>query len=133
MVKRQKQHPPERPFMKLSVEEMAAKVQQKDAQLGRRNCLILVLFFALFVMSLLVLSWFYGEWFFHTLGAAWQVVQSIWNLQWWQAGAILFEYKLSFFLLGIFAGFLLFLFVAFQIGEMLVDLLWDWLGSLFGG
>ncbi|MCB0063998.1 MAG: hypothetical protein KDE19_17870 [Caldilineaceae bacterium] len=133
MAKRQKQQLPERPFMKLSVEEMAAQVQLRDEQLGRRNCLVLVLFFAFFFISISVLSWFYGQWFLTTLSAAWQVLHSIWNLQWWQAAAIVFEYKLSFFLLGIFAGFLLFLFVAFQIGEMLIDFIWDWLGSLFGG
>jgi hypothetical protein len=67
-----------------------------------------------------------------TVGAAWQVVISAWNLEWWQAGTILFEYKLSFFIMGILAGFVLFLFIVLEIGEILFELVWDWVTSWFG-
>lgn len=122
---------PERPFMNLSVEEMAAKVQQRNVELGRRNCLVLSLFALGLLVATAVCFWFYGTWILHTLSAFGQVLHALWSLEWWRAGALLFEYKLSFFIMGILVGFAVFLFVVLQIGEMLLDLLWDWVGSLF--
>lgn len=122
----------ERAFMNLSVEEMAAKVRARDAQLGRRNCLILVLFSLGTLILLAVGFWIYGSWIMETVGAFGRVVSAIANLNWMHAGAILLEYRLSFFLMGILVGFFLFLFIVFQIGEILIDLIWDWVGSLFG-
>lgn len=122
---------PERPFMNLSVEEMAAKVQQRDAELGRRNCLVLALFAIGLLGAVGVGFWFYGAWIVHTMSAFGQVVLAMWQFEWWRAGALLFEYKLSFFVMGILVGFFVFLFVVLQIGEMLLDLLLDWVGSIF--
>jgi len=122
---------PDKPFMNLSVEEMSARIQARDQELNRRNCLVLTLLLIAFGLLLLVGAWFYGAWMVETIGALRQLSVLLWNLEWWAAGQILLHYKLSFFVLGIFVGFFLFLFITFQIGEMLFDLIWDWISSFF--
>jgi hypothetical protein len=122
---------PERPFMNLSVDEMAAQINTNTQALDRRNCLILALFFGCALLASVVGFWFYGEWLMETVSAFWQVGVYLWQWEWWLAAQLLFHYKISFFLLGIIVGFALFLFVIFQIGELLVDLLWDAISSLF--
>lgn len=131
MLNKSKKSQPDKPFMNLSVEEMSAQIQARDEKLKRRNCLILVLFFATFAVAIFVGAWFYGAWMLETVGAVGRLVGSLWRLEWLAAGQILFQYKLSFFVLGIFAGFILFLFITFQIGEMLIDLIWEGISSFF--
>ena len=131
MRKQQKKDTTERPFMNLSVAEMSAAVQEREARLNQRNCLLLLLFFGFCALGLLVGIWFYGGWMVETLAAAWAVLRSLWALQWWQAATLILEYRLSFFLLGIGVGFLIFLFIMLQIGELLIELLWDGITSLF--
>jgi len=126
-----KKSQPDKAFMNISVEEMSAKIQARDQELNRKNCFILILFFVAFVLVILVGAWYYGAWMLETVGAVGQLVGSLWRLEWLAAGQIFLQYKLSFFLLGIFAGFILFLFIVFQIGEILIDLTLEGLSSLF--
>ena len=118
-------------FMNLSLDEMSARIAARDQQLTRRNGVIALTFFALLAICSLIAAYFYGEWLLETLGAAWQVGAAVGRWEWWQALTIAFQYKLSFFILGIVFGFFVFLFVTFQIGEWLVETAWDWLNSLW--
>jgi len=118
-------------FANASLEEMATRVQQQERLTNRRNYVILLIFFLLLGIATAAGAYFYGHWVMETAGAAWQVVLAVWRLEWWHALSLLFEYKLSFLILGIVIGFGIFLFVALQIGDMLVDLIWDLITSLF--
>ncbi|MFZ4656813.1 MAG: hypothetical protein ACOYNY_07375 [Caldilineaceae bacterium] len=66
-----------------------------------------------------------------TVGALWQMGSALWRLEWWQAGAILLEYKLSFFLFGLLAGVVVALVVVFQVIETLLDLMVKGVSALF--
>lgn len=131
MLNKNKKSTPDKPFMNLSIDEMSTRIAARDQELTRRNRLILLPFLLVSLALLILGIWLYGAWLAETLGAIWLLGLSIWRLEWWAAGQILFHYKLSFFLFGIVAGFFLFLFITFQIGEMLIDLLWDGISALF--
>ncbi len=131
VLNKQKTTESEQPFMNLSIEEMSARISARDKELHRRNLLILGTFFAGLLIAFGIGAWYYGEWMLETAGALWQLGASLWHLEWWRAGQILFQYKLSFFLFGLIGGFFLFLFITFQIGELLVELLWDGITALF--
>ncbi len=118
-------------FANATLEEMAARVKQYEQQTDRRNYIILLGFFVLLSISLAFGAYFYGHWVMETVRAAGGMVWSVWHLEWWQALAIFFEYKLSFLILGVVLGFGLFLFITLQIGEILVDMIWDALNGLF--
>lgn len=118
-------------FTNATLEEMAARIRQREQQTNRRNYIILLFFFLLLGSGVAVGAYFYGDWVVETVRAAWHVAVAIWQLEWWQALSLLFEYKLSFLILGVVVGFGLFLFITLQIGEMLVDLIWDMITSLF--
>lgn len=129
---RKRQQSTKKEFMKLSVEEMSAQVRARDETLQKRNCLLVVLFLFFSVVIFGIGMWFYGGWVMETAGAFWQFAVLIWQFEWWEAGSILFQYRLSFFLMGIFVGFFLFIFIVFQIGEMLLELIWDTITGFFG-
>ena len=131
MLNKRKVTKPERPFMNLSVEEMAAQINTNTRALERRNYLILAIFFGCALIAMMIGLWFYGEWLIETVGAFWQVGVYLWQWEWWLAAQLFFHYKISFFLLGVIVGFGLFLFVVFQIGEMLLDFLWDTVSAIF--
>lgn len=118
-------------FMNLSLDEMSARIAARDQQLTRRNGAFVLAFLGLLVIGSLLAFYFYGDWIAETLGAAWQVGTAMGRWEWWQAMTIAFQYKLSFFILGIVIGFFVFLFVTFQIGEWIVETAWDWLNSLW--
>lgn len=118
-------------FSNASLEEMADRVQKRDQITSRRNLVLLLSFFALLALAIVVGLFFYGQWLTETIGALWQMGSAIWNLEWWQAGAILLEYKLSFFLLGMLVGVIVALFIVFQVVETLFDLVVDGISSLF--
>lgn len=118
-------------FANATLEEMAARVQRQERLTDRRNYVILLIFFLLLGSVTAISAYFYGHWVMETVGAAWQVALAVWHLEWWQALSLLFAYKLSFLILGIIIGFGIFLFVTLQIGELLVDLIWDLITSLF--
>lgn len=118
-------------FMNLTLEEMSARVAARDRQLSRRNGIIVLAFLGLSLLSTLLAFYFYGDWIAETLGAVWQVGAAVGRWEWWQALTIAFQYKLSFFILGIVIGFFVFLFITFQIGEWIVETAWDWLNSLW--
>ncbi len=131
MFNKQKANKPAQPFMNLSIDEMSAQISARDKELNRRNCLILLIVLGFGLIGFAISAWHYGAWMVETAGALWLLGGFLWRSQWLQAAEILFHYKLSFFIFGILFGFGLFLFVAFQIGEMIVDLLWDGITSLF--
>ncbi len=131
MFNKPKNNKPEQPFMNLSIEEMSARISNRDQELNRRNCLILLVVLGFGVVAFGISAWYYGEWMVETVGALWQLGTLLWRAEWLLAAETLFHYKLSFFLFGIILGFGLFLFITFQIGEMIVDLLWDGITSLF--
>jgi hypothetical protein len=118
-------------FTNAPLEEMAARVQQRGRQTARRNYVIILIFLLLLGIGIALGAYFYGDWVMATVGAAWQVTAALWNLQWWEAISILFAYKLSFLILGVVIGFVLFLFITFQVVETLVDLIGDMIASLF--
>jgi len=118
-------------FTNASLEEMAERVQQRGRQTDRRNYVIILIFLLLLGIGIALGTYFYGDWVMATVGAAWQVTLALWNLQWWEAITIFFAYKLSFLILGVVIGFVLFLFITFQVVETLVDLVWDTIASLF--
>ena len=118
-------------FANASLEEMAQRVKQYEAQTERRNYAIILSFLLLLSLSSAIGLYFYGHWVSETVQAAWGVVWSIWHLEWWQALAIFFEYKLSFLLLGIVVGFVFFLFITLRIGEFIVDAIGDAIHSVF--
>ena len=118
-------------FTNASLEEMAERVQQRGRQTDRRNYVIILIFLLLLGIGIAIGAYFYGDWVMATIGAAWQVTLALWNLQWWQAVTIFFAYKLSFLILGVVIGFVLFLFITFQVVETLADLVWDTITSLF--
>jgi len=117
--------------MNLSVDEMSAHISARDKELNRRNCLVLLLFLGLGLVLFGISAWYYGAWMVQTVGALWQLGAFLWQAEWWSAAEILFHYKLSFFIFGIIFGLGLFLFITFQIGEIIVDLLWEGITSLF--
>lgn len=118
-------------FSNASLEEMAARVQKRDQLTGRRNYVLLLFFFLLLAAIVATGLFFYGGWLTETVGALWQMGSALWRLEWWQAGAILLEYKLSFFLLGILTGVIVALIVVFQVIETLFELIVDGISSLF--
>lgn len=118
-------------FSNASLEEMATRVQLRDRITSRRNFVLLLIFFICLTLALVVGLFFYGQWLTETVSALWQMGSAIWNLEWWQAGAILFEYKLSFFLFGTIVGVIVALFIVFQVIETLFDLVVDGISSLF--
>jgi hypothetical protein len=118
-------------FLNLSLDEMSAYVADRDRQLARRNGFIILTLLVLLLIGSLVSAYFYGNWMLETIGAAGQVVHALWRWDWWQALTIAFQYKLSFFVLGIFVGFGVFLFITFQVGEWLIETAWDYLSALW--
>lgn len=118
-------------FSNASLEEMAALVQKRDQITSRRNYVLLLIFFLLLALVGVVALFFYGNWLTETVGALWQMGSAIWQLEWWQAGAILLEYKLSFFVFGIIIGVIVALFIVFQVIETLFELITDGISSLF--
>ncbi len=118
-------------FANATLEEMAERVKQYEQQTNRRNYVILLAFFLLLGVGTALGLYFYGHWVMDTVRAAGSVAWSIWHLEWWQALTILFAYKLSFLILGVVLGFGLFLFITLQIGEILVDMIWDAVTSVF--
>lgn len=118
-------------FSNASLEEMATRVQKRDQITRRRNYVLLLLFFLLLAVVVGTGLFFYGEWLSETVGALWQMGSALWRLEWWQAGAILFEYKLSFFLFGIIAGVVIALIIVFQVIETLIELVVDGISALF--
>jgi len=118
-------------FSNASLEEMADLVQKRDRITSRRNLVLLLTFFTLLTLAVVVGLFFYGQWLTATVSALWQMGAALWNLEWWQAGAILLEYKLSFFLFGLIVGVIVALFIVFQIVETLFDLVVDGISSLF--
>jgi hypothetical protein len=118
-------------FTNATLEEMAARIKQREQQTNRKNYIILLIFFLLLGSGVAVGAYFYGHWVMETVRAAGHLFAAIWHLEWWQAISLLLEYKLSFLILGIVIGFGLFLFITLQIGEMLVDLIGDLISSLF--
>jgi hypothetical protein len=118
-------------FSNASLEEMAARVQKRDQITGRRNYVLLLIFFLLMTAMVVIGLFFYGEWLTETSGALWQMGAAIWQLEWWQAGAILLENKLSFFLFGLLAGMIIALIIVFQVIETLFELVVDGISALF--
>jgi hypothetical protein len=118
-------------FSNATLEEMAALVQQRGQKTDRRNRIILLLFFVLLVLALGISINVYDHWLVETFHALGQMVSAIWHWQWWEAGAILLQYKLSFFFLGLIFGFIIALFIVLQIVETLIDWVQDTLSSLF--
>lgn len=118
-------------FSNASLEEMAELVRRRDQLTSRRNSALLIIFFALLALAVVIGLFFYGKWLTETIGALWQMVAALWKLEWWQAGAILLEYKLSFFIFGIIVGVIVALFIVFQVVETLIDWIGDTLSSLF--
>lgn len=118
-------------FSNASLEEMAALVRQRDQLTSRRNYALLVIFFTLLTLTVIIGLFFYGHWLTATIGALSQMLVAFWHLQWWQAGAILLQYKLSFFILGLIIGVIIALFLVFQVVETLIDWVWDNLSSFF--
>jgi hypothetical protein len=118
-------------FSNATLEEMAARVQNRDRITSRRNYVLLLIFFLLLTALVVVGLFFYGHWLTETVGALWQMGSALWRLEWWQAGAILLEYKLSFCLFGILAGVVVALVVVFQVIETLLDLMVKGISALF--
>ncbi|MCE7981312.1 MAG: hypothetical protein DYG89_08990 [Caldilinea sp. CFX5] len=118
-------------FSNASLEEMAELVKKRDQITDRRNKGLLLIFFLLLALTVVISLFFYAHWLTETIGALWQMVAAFWHLKWWQAGAILLEYKLSFFILGMIIGVIVALFIVFQVIETLIDWVWDGLSSLF--
>lgn len=131
MLNKQKKTPPDKPFMNLTIEEMSARIRTRDQELNRRNCLLLLIMFAVLGFTFLIGAWTYSEWLVETLRAVGQLAGSLWRLEWLAAAEILFHYKLSFFVLGVVVGFAIFLLITFQIIEMIFDLIWDYVSSFF--
>lgn len=118
-------------FSNASLEEMAELVRKRDQLTSRRNSVLLLIFCLLLALALVIGLFFYGHWVRETLGAFGQMVSAVWHLQWWQASAILLQYRLSFFILGLLVGVIVALFIVFQVLETLIDWVGDWLSALF--
>lgn len=118
-------------FSNASLEEMAELVRQRDRITSRRNYTLLLIFFILLGLAVIIGLFFYSHWLTATIGALWQMAAAFWRLEWWQAGAILLEYKFSFFILGLIIGMIVALFIVFQVVETLIDWVWDSLSALF--
>ncbi|MEZ4615761.1 MAG: hypothetical protein R2867_09685 [Caldilineaceae bacterium] len=67
-MKKDKHSIPDRPFMNLTIEEMAEHVRAREAALNRRNCLVLQSF-VLFAVGFAVSTWYYGHWMLETIDA----------------------------------------------------------------
>lgn len=130
-MKRRRASQSDPPFMNLSLDEMSARIAARDRQLARRNSILILAILGLCVVAALVGAFIYGHWFAETFGAIWRMGAAFGRLDWWHALTILFEYKLSFLILGILIGFVIFLFVTFQIVDWLFDTAWDWVSSLW--
>ena len=118
-------------FTNATLEEMAARVQERGRQTDQRNYAILLILFLLIGVAVAIGSYLYGGWVTAAVQAAWQVTAALWHLQWWEAVSIFFAYKISFLILGIVIGFVLFLLITFQVFETLVGLVWDTITSFF--
>lgn len=118
-------------FSNASLEEMAELVRKRDQLTSRRNYVLLIIFFILLALAVITGLFFYSHWLTETSGAFWQMVTAFWHLEWWQAGAILLQYKLSFFILGLIIGIIVALFIVFQVVETLIDWIGDSLSSIF--
>lgn len=118
-------------FSNATLEEMAALVQQRGQQTDRRNRLLLLVFFAGLGLVIAIGVNVYDHWLTETFRALGAMLFAIWHWQWWQAAAILLEYKLSFFFLGVIVGVIVALTIALQIIETLFDLVWDTISSFF--
>jgi hypothetical protein len=118
-------------FSNATLEEMAALVKQHERTTNRRNKLLILGFCLLLGLVVAIGVNLYGHWLTETMHASGQVLSALWHWQWWQAAAILLEYKLSFFLLGVIVGVIVALFIVFQVVETLIDLIWDGISSLF--
>lgn len=118
-------------FSNATLEEMAAHVQQRGQQTDRRNKVLLLLFFLLLGFVIAIGVNVYDQWLSETFHALATMASAFWHWQWWQAGAILLEYKLSFFFLGIIVGAIIALIIALQVVETLIDLIGDTVSSLF--
>lgn len=131
MLNRQKKTQPAKPFMNLTIEEMSARISARDKELDRRNCLLLLILFAVLGIAFLIGAWTYSDWLVETLGAVHLLAGSLWRRELLTAAEILFHYKLSFFVLGVLVGFVIFLVITFQIVETVFDMIWDYVSSFF--
>lgn len=118
-------------FSNATLEEMATLVQQQEAKTDRRNRILLLVFLVLLVLFLAIGINVYDHWLAETFHALGQMAAAFWHGQWWAAGAILLQYKLSFFFLGIIVGFIVALFIVLQVVETIIDWVQDTLASLF--
>lgn len=118
-------------FSNATLEEMAALVQQQGTKTDRRNRILLLVFLVVLILFLAVGINVYDHWLVETVHAFGQMASAFWHGQWWTAGAILFQYKLSFFFLGIIVGFIIALVVVLQVVETIIDWVQDTLASFF--
>ena len=118
-------------FSNATLEEMAALVQQQGDKTDRRNRILLLIFLVVLVLFLAIGINVYDHWLAETFHALGQMASAFWHGQWWAAGAILFQYKLSFFFLGIIVGFIIALVVVLQVVETIIDWIQDTLASFF--
>ena len=118
-------------FSNATLEEMAALVQQQGAKTDRRNRILLLVFLILLVLFLAIGINVYDHWLVETFHALGQMASAFWHGQWWTAGAILLQYKLSFFFLGLIVGFIIALVVVLQVVETIIDWIQDTLASFF--
>jgi len=117
--------------MNLTLDEMSAHIAARDRALDRRNGFLILGILVFCLVAALIGGFSYGHWFAETFRALWAMGAAFGRLDWWHALIILFEYKLSFLILGILIGFVTFLFVTFQIVDWLFDTAWDWVSSLW--
>jgi hypothetical protein len=118
-------------FSNATLEEMAARVRAREQLTDRRNHILLLVFFLLLGVTIAIGVNVYDQWLAETFHALGTMASALWQWQWWQAGAILLEYKLSFFFLGLIVGIIVALFIVLQVAETIIDLISDTLSSLF--
>lgn len=118
-------------FSNATLEEMASLVQQQGAKTDRRNRILLLIFLVLLGLFLAIGINVYDHWLVQTIHAFGQMAAAFWHGQWWEAAAILLQYKLSFFFLGMIVGFIIALFIVLQVVETIVDWVQDTLASFF--
>lgn len=118
-------------FSNATLEEMATLVRQQETKTDRRNRILLLIFLVLLVIFLAIGINVYDHWLVETFRALGQMASAFWHGQWWTAGAILLQYKLSFFFLGIIVGFIIALIVVLQVVETIIDWVQDTLASFF--
>jgi len=118
-------------FINLSLEEMSAHVTAGQRRDRGGSCVVLLLFFLLIAAIIGVGIYYYGPWFTETWNASRQVASSVWNLKFWEAFQLVFAYRVSFLIIGIFVGIVIALFTVFQLGEMILDLAWNIVSAPF--